>query len=100
MIRIMGDRATGKTMQLLFQAEQLARKHPNETIYFVGNHALKQSYGSKVAKNIKFVTPMAFWNMRTTPSDYVVIDEIESFLGGLGVRAYNLTLADRRFMEE
>jgi len=95
MIRIMGDRCTGKTTSLLFQAEMLARKHPDKTIYFVVNSIIAAEYRDTVSKNIEFVTPMAFWNMRTTPSDYVIIDEIESLLEVLGVKAYSLTLNDR-----
>lgn len=100
MIRIMGDRGVGKTTSLLFQANELARKHPTETIYFVCNHGVESIHRDKVPKNVKFITPMAFWHMNPTPDVIAVIDEVESFLGGLGVKAYSLTLSDRSMYNE
>lgn len=99
MNRILADRGMGKTIELLHFANFLARKYPNETILFVTNYCVSApdyllKRGERIEENVKFVSHQQFDN-EVKHDKKAVIDEIDSYLNGLNIKGYTMSLSDR-----
>lgn len=102
MVRIMGDRCTGKSCQLILYAARLANAEKDKNVYLLGQSPeyyllmAEHEMNLKLPENLQFMPYSTINTLSQDDDNIIVIDNIDTFLDKIycNVKGYTVNLQD------